>query len=142
MRVMTGQWQLEEAARILMRSVRQTRRLLRAYERDGPAGVVHGNRGRHSARRLPDAVRAQIVTLAEEKYAGFNHQHFTEKLAADEGLAVSRSSVRRILAAAGLRSPRRRRPPQHRSRRERMPQAGMMLQADGSRHAWLGKGNG
>ena len=34
-------------------------------------------------------------------------------------------------------SPRRRRPPQHRVRRERMPRAGMLLQVDGSHHAWL-----
>src|SRR5712692_7082485 len=142
MRVMTGQWQLEEAAALLGRSVRHTRRLLRAYEREGPAGLAHGNRGRRSARRLADAVRAQVVSLAEDKYAGFNQQHLTEKLVEDEGLALSRSSVRRILGAAGLRSPRRRRAPKHRSRRERMPQAGMLLQADGSRHEWLGPGRG
>ena len=34
-------------------------------------------------------------------------------------------------------SPRRRRPPQHRVRRERMPSAGLLLQVDGSHHAWL-----
>src|SRR3989304_3325406 len=56
----------------------------------------------------------------------------------EEKLEVSRSSVRRILMKAGIKSPRR--------RRERMPQQGMMLgrrsaglaaQPDGSRHAWL-----
>jgi len=142
MRVMTGQWQLEEAAALLGISNRHARRLLRTYERDGPAGLVHGNRGRSSARRLSDEVRAQVVRLAQDKYAGFNQQHFTEKLVEEEGLTLSRTSVRRILATAGLRSPRRRRPPKHRSRRERMPQMGMLLQADGSRHQWLGAGNG
>jgi transposase len=142
MRVLTGQWQLEEAAALLALSVRQTRRLLRAYERDGPAGLMHGNRGRTPARRLPDELREQVVRLAQGKYAGFNHQHLTEKLVEDEGLALSRTSVRRILSTAGLRSPRKRRPPKHRSRRERMPQAGMLLQADGSKHEWLGEGNG
>ena len=34
-------------------------------------------------------------------------------------------------------SPRRRRPPRHRVRRERMPRAGMLLQVDGSHRAWL-----
>jgi transposase len=142
MRVMTGQWQLEEAARLLGISIRHARRLLRTYERDGPAGLVHGNRGRRSARRLSDDVRGQVVSLARDKYAGFNQQHFTEKLAEDEGLTLSRTSVRRILTTAGVRSPRTRRPPKHRSRRERLPQMGMLLQADGSRHEWLGRGNG
>jgi hypothetical protein len=50
---------------------------------------------------------------------------------------VSRASVQRILRAAGRPSPRRRRPPRHRSRRSRMPQAGMLVQLDGSRHDWL-----
>jgi hypothetical protein len=51
-------------------------------------------------------------------------------------LVLDRSPVRRILLQAGLASPRPRRAPQHRSRRERMPQAGLLLQADGSRHRW------
>ena len=34
-------------------------------------------------------------------------------------------------------SPRRRRPPEHRVRRARMPRVGMLLQVDGSHHAWL-----
>src|SRR6185437_4667593 len=52
---------------------------------------------------------------------------------------VSRSSVRRMLVEAGITTPRQRRPPQHRRRRERLAQEGLMLQADGSRHRWLGQ---
>ena len=40
---------------------------------------------------------------------------------------------------AGQSSPRRRRPPRHRCRRERMPQEGMLMQIDGSPHSWLEK---
>ena len=54
-----------------------------------------------------------------------------------EELALDRTTVRRILLAAGVTSPRPRRAPRHRSRRERLPQEGMLLQADGSRHDWL-----
>ena len=39
---------------------------------------------------------------------------------------------------AGLSSPRRRRPPKHRVRRQRMPRQGMLIQMDGSHHPWLG----
>jgi transposase len=140
--VLAGRWRTDEAAVSVGLSVRQVRRLLRAYERDGPAGLVHGNRGRPAANRLAEDVRAQVVALAQGPYAGFNQQHFTEQLAEAAGLVLSRMSVRRILAAAGIRSPRRRRAPKHRSRRERMAQAGMLLQADGSRHQWLGDGHG
>lgn len=141
-RVLAGAWPMTEAAVTLGLSMRQVRRLVRVYERDGPAGLVHGNRGRPAGNRVPDALRDQVVSLAGGRYAGFNQQHFTEQLAAREGVTLSRMTVRRILTAAGIASPRRRRPPQHRSRRERMAQAGMLLQADGSRHEWLGKGNG
>ena len=71
------------------------------------------------------------------RYPGANHTHLTELLEEHEGLALSRPTVRRILTRAGMPSPRRRRPPQHRVRRERMPRAGMLLQVDGSHHAWL-----
>ena len=66
-----------------------------------------------------------------------NHCHLTELLQEREELIVSRSSVRRLLTAAGLKSSRQRRPPQHRVRRQRYPQEGMLLQIDGSRHDWL-----
>ncbi len=41
-----------EAADVLGLSVRQVRRVRRAVERRGRAGVVHGNRGRASPHRL------------------------------------------------------------------------------------------
>ena len=50
---------------------------------------------------------------------------------------LSRSTVRRLLVGAGLPSSRHRHLPRHRSRRQRMPQEGMLLQMDGSHHAWL-----
>ena len=52
---------------------------------------------------------------------------------------ASWSTLRRILVNAGLSSPRRRRPPKHRVRRQRMPREGMLIQIDGSYHRWLGE---
>lgn len=75
--------------------------------------------------------------LARDRYGGFNHCHLTEMLTEREGICLSRSTVRRILTEAGIRSPRKRRPPGHRSRRERYPCEGMLLQLDGSQHDWL-----
>ena len=46
--------------------------------------------------------------------------------------------MRRILLNVGLSSPRKRRPPKHRVRRQRMPREGMLIQMDGSYHRWLG----
>jgi len=126
-----------DAARLLQLSVRQVRRLAGGYATRGPAALVHGNRGRVSPQRVADAVRDQVVARARGPYAGLNQQHLTEKLAA-EGIVLGRTTVRWIVTAAGIPTPRSRRPSRHRRRRERMPQEGMLLQADGSRRQWLG----
>jgi len=137
-RVLAGQLTLWEAAVVLGLSVRQARRLKSALVRAGPAAVAHGNRGRPSSRRLSAELRQTVIVLYQGMYGGLNHQHFCELLAEREGLVVSVASVRRILRAAGLGSPRSRRPPPHRARRERMPAEGMLLQLDASPHRWLG----
>lgn len=108
-----------------------------AYRVEGAAALVHGNRGRDPHNALDAGVKRRVAELAATTYAGCNTQHFTELLAEKERMAVSRSTVRRILRAAGVSSPRKRRAPRHRSRRERYPQEGQLLQIDGSRHDWL-----
>ena len=136
-RVLDGVLCGREAARLLGLSPRHLRRLRRRLERHGPAGLAHGNRGRASPRRLAAGLRDRIVTLARSRYAGVNDHQFTELLADREGVRVSRKTVQRLLRAAGIGSPRTRRPPRHRRRRERMPQAGLLVQMDGSQHPWL-----
>jgi len=127
-----------QAAKGLGLTPRQVRRLRVRLREAGPAALIHGNRGRRSDCRLPEALTTQILTLARGRYAGLNDVHLTEKLTTVEGLVVSRATVQRVLRAAGLRSPRRRRPPRHRSRRPRKAQAGLLLQLDGSPCAWFG----
>jgi transposase len=126
-----------QAARLLGISIRQVRRLRRSYEVEGAAALVHGNRGRRPVHALDPTLAARVVELATTTYAGFNQHHFTEMLAEHERLPLSCSSVHRILRAAGVAAPRRRRPSRHRQRRDRYPRAGMLLQIDGSRHDWL-----
>ncbi len=136
--VLTGGLTADEAARVLHLSVRQVRRLLRRYRVDGSAGLVHGNRERTPAHRIPAAIRERAVELATTTYAGVNHSHLAELLAEREDLDLAERTLRRILAEASVRPVRTRRPPRHRSRRERMPREGQLLQVDGSRHRWFG----
>lgn len=126
-----------QAAEVIGLSLRQVRRILAAYRKEGAAALAHGNRGRKPHHALNEAQRKQVLELAQSTYTGCNTQHFTELLAEREGIALSRSSVRRILLKVGIKSPRKRRPPKHRCRRERYPKEGMLLQIDGSRHDWL-----
>jgi len=129
---------LGKAAETLGVTPRQVRRLRVRLRREGPAALNHGNRTRRAPHRLPEGLRTQIVALARGRYAGLNDVHLTEKLTLAEGLTVSRATVQRVRRAAGLVSPRRRRPPRHRSRRPRRPQAGLLCQLDGSPYAWFG----
>ena len=126
-----------EAAEVLDLSLRQVRRILAAYRKEGAQALAHGNRGRKPHNTLEEGLKERVVELARSTYSGCNVQHFTELLAERENIALSRSLVRLILLKAGLRSPRKRKPPKHRSRRERYPKEGMLLQIDGSRDDWL-----
>ena len=136
-KLLVGEVTVAEAAALLQLSQRQVWRLKVRFERHGVAGLVHANRGRASPRRLAEKLREQIVQLARGRYAGINDSHLAELLAEHEAIAISRPALRRLLRSAGIASPRRRRRPRHRSRRDRMPQAGLLLQVDGSRHDWL-----
>jgi transposase len=136
--VLEGRLRQHEAALVLGLSVRQVKRLTARYRVVGPAGLVHGNRGRRPWQAVAPDLAAQVIALAQRRYAGLNQQHLTEKLAAEEGIVLGRTTVRRLLARAGLTTPRPRRAPTARRRRERMAQEGLLLQADGSRHHWLG----
>jgi transposase len=128
---------LKQAAVLMKTSLRHTKRLLAGYKQRGAAALAHGNRGRMPYNKIDPAIREQVVGLAKSKYRGFNQQHFSEKLEEQEGIPLSRSTVRRMLLEQGITSPRQRRAPRHRSRRERYPQSGMLLQTDGSPHDWL-----
>ena len=126
-----------QAAEIMGVSERHTKRLLAAYRKGGPAVLAHGNRGRRPHNAVPEAAAAAVVKLASNGHAGANHTHLTELLRERESIDLSRSTVRRILTKAGIGSPRSRRSQQHRFRRRRMPQEGMLVQIDGSNHPWL-----
>lgn len=132
-----GQITIAQAAKILDLSERQIKRIRAAYRKDGAQALAHGNRGRKPAHALSPELAQQLVDLASHKYRNFNFQHFTESLLQHESLALSRSTVRRVLCANGFTSPKTRRSPKHRCRRERYPKEGMLLQIDASDHRWL-----
>jgi transposase len=135
--VIRGRLTVGRAGELLRLSERHLSRILAAYREEGAAALAHGNRGRRPVNALAESIRERVLELARTKYAGFNHLHMSEMLIEEEKLAVGQSSARRILAEAGIASPRKRRAAKHRSRRERYPKEGMLLQIDGSPHDWL-----
>lgn len=137
-RLEAGLLTLASAAGLLGVSERQARRIVAAYRRDGPRAIAHGNRGRRPAHAVSEELRDRIRALASGAYAGVNHTHLAELLTEREGIVVPRSTLSDVLREVGIRSPRpQKRRSRHRSRRERYPQEGMLLQIDASHHDWL-----
>jgi len=132
-----GRLSVREASRLLQLSERQVQRLKRRYRPDSVGWVQHGNRGRPMPWAVSLPQKQLILTLARGKYQGFNDSHLAEKLRDEENLPLSRETVRRILRAAKLASPQKRRPRKYRSRRPPRPRFGMMALTDASRHDWL-----
>jgi transposase len=137
---LAGQITNAQGAGALGLTVRQFRRLKARYRRQGAAGLLHRLRGRPSPRALDVEVRDRVVELLQTTYQGLNDCHLTEKLQELEGLALSRSSVRRIRRALGLPAKRRRRPRQHRARRTPAARMGALVLLDGSEFDWLSTG--
>ena len=126
-----------EAAQGLRLSVRQFRRLRKQVRERGEGGVIHGNRGRPSPRRLPHPARERVAELLTGDVK-LNDHHVAELLAeAEDPLTISPATVRRIRRELGLPPKRLRRPPRHRRRRARKTRRGEMVLIDGSPFRWF-----
>jgi transposase len=136
-----GSWTLAEAAERMELSYRQGKRLWKRYQADGAAGLVHRSAGRASNRATPKKLRAKVLRLIREKYAGEPSERFgptlaSEHLGSEDQIAISASTLRRWMLTEGLWS-RERKVRAHRSRRARKPHFGELVQMDGSFHEWL-----
>ncbi len=124
-----------EGAAALGLSVRQFKRLRGRVRERGVRGLVHGNRGRPSPRRLATAIRERVVELLTGAVK-LNDHHIADLLE-EAGSGVSPATVRRVRTALKLPAKRRRRPPQHRRRRERAARRGALVLIDGSPFRWF-----
>jgi transposase len=127
----------KEAARILGLSVRQVKRLLKNYRRDGAQGLVSKRRGRTSNNRLSEETHKKALGLLQSKYKGFGPTLACEKLVELEGLQISAESVRQQMIAEGLWKPKKARKAVVHQMRERRACFGELIQIDGSPHDWF-----
>ena len=134
--VLNGQRTQVEAARLLKRSTRQVRRIVRQLQAKGDGGVIHGLRGRPSNHAHKRSIRQKATGLYRRHYGDFGPTLACEKLEQEHNVMLARETLRRWLVEEGLWHPKRRRD-LHRARRERKACFGEMIQADGSEHDWL-----
>ena len=137
-RLSVGAIDVPTAAELLGRSPRQVRRLRARFMQEGMEAILHGNQGRVPINRIDSALIDQVCSLAgpSGKYHDFNICHLHDRLEDDEQISIGRSTLDRLLREQGLRQAAH--PPAvHRRRRTRRPAEGMLVQIDGSPHAWL-----
>lgn len=127
----------KEAAWILNLSVRQIKRLYRAYKDQGAQGLISARRGKASNHRLDPEVVQQAIDLIYERYRDFGPTLAHEKLVEVHGLKLSDESVRRIMIAEGIWKPKKAKQPSAHPMRERRACFGELVQIDGSEHAWF-----
>ncbi|MEI6135703.1 MAG: ISNCY family transposase [Desulfomonile sp.] len=135
--VMDGKIGINEAGKVLDRSVRQVFRMLKSLREEGLEGLIHKNKGKKSSRKIKKAIRKRIVELARGKFSDINDTHLKEILLREEKIKIGRETLRTILRGENISPKLKRRSVKHRSRRERKEAFGVMLQIDGSPHDWL-----
>lgn len=127
-----------EAAKLIGLSIRQIRRLKGNVAMHGPQALIHGNRGRHSNRRLSDKERQKIVKLLHQRYQDFWPTHASEKLEELHNISHDPKTIRQIMIDQGLWKPRKgKKKKEHREWRQRKAHYGEMEQFDGSYHDWF-----
>ena len=105
--VVKHQIKQRQAAERLHLSVRQIKRLKRAYQREGAHALVSKKRGRASNHQLDATLKPFAMELLRTRYADFGPTLAHEKLTEDHHLALSVEVVRRWMIQAGLWHPKR-----------------------------------
>src|SRR5580658_8749638 len=134
--VLAGKRTQVEAARLIGRSERQIRRVLKRLKAEGDVGVIHRLRGRPSNNLSDQSERQRAIALCRSRYAGFGPTLAAEKLSENQEIDLSVETLRSWMLAEGLWERKRHRD-KHRQRRPRRSCFGEMVQADASTHDWL-----
>lgn len=131
----------KHASQQLRISVRQVRRMVKRYKREGIAGLVHKGRGRVGNRALLPEKKVQVMTRIKEQYLDFGPTLASEKLAERDGIAISRETVRLLMIKEQLWKAHHRKEVVIHTYRERRFCVGELIQLDGSPHRWFEERN-
>lgn len=127
------QW---EAAEQLGITVRQVKRLCRAYQGEGAAGLISKQRGGKPNNQLPVATVTRARELLRASFSDYGPTAAQEQLTL-AGLKLSVEAVRQLMRAEGLWTARKARNPVIHQLRERRERIGELIQIDGSPHDWF-----
>ena len=126
-----------KAAEMLDLCDRQIRRIIRKIEAGGNQAIAHGNRGKPSPSKLPQARVEKIMGVVEKRYYDFGPTFAAEKLLECEKIEISKEKLRQLMISHEIDYPRRKKKGTIHQWRERKHCRGEMIQMDGSDHDWL-----
>jgi transposase len=126
-----------QAAELLNLSLRQIKRLCKAYRRKGAQSLISKRRGLPSNNRLPPATVSAACQLLRTRYYDFGPTLAHEKLCQRHGLRLGLESVRQLMLREGLWQPKPARKLVIHQMRERRARTGELIQIDGSPHDWF-----
>lgn len=131
-----GRFKQSEAAQILSITDRQVRRLCDKVRKDGNRGIIHGLKGRPSNHQAETGLIDKALGHVKLHYRDFGPTFANEKLWKNHSIRISTNTLRKAMLGEGLYvlKPHK---PKHRKWRERRPCVGMLVQLDGSEHAWF-----
>ena len=126
----------KEAAKMSNISERQFRRILFNFRAGGEQGIIHKLRGKTSHRKFDPVFLKNIAEIYKKEFLGYKPTFFTEKLAEEYNILISKESARQILSLHQLWTPKKKKR-KHRTKRERKHHPGELVQLDGSVHQWF-----
>ena len=136
-RLTQKQMRQARAAELLGLSIRQIKRLKKAYQQEGAAALSSKRRGKPSNNRLPETLTARAIELIQAHYPDFGPTLACEKLLDRHEIKLSKETVRQLMIQAGLWKGKKRKAVRIHQQRERREAQGELVQMDGSPHAWF-----
>lgn len=126
-----------KASELLGVTVRQIRRLLSRYKRDGAKGVIHKLRGLPGNHQAEEKILDSALNTIRNKYSDFSITMAHEKLVKHHSFPYSHETLRIAMIAAGMWKPRNKPKLIVHPIRLRRTKEGELVQIDGSPHDWF-----
>lgn len=127
---------LIQAAREMVLSYPQTKRLWSQYKKQGREGLISKKRGVKSNRAIPLKERQKIIRIISEHYKDCKPLFISEKLRQHHDIMYSSEFIRQLMIEYHLWFPKVNKAKIH-PRRQRRESEGELLQVDASDHDWF-----
>lgn len=125
------------AAKVLGISVRQVRRLISRYKREGAQGVIHRLRGLPGNHQADEKILDSALGIISSKYSDFSITMAHEKLVKHHAFPYSHETLRAAMITVGMWRPKNKPKLIVHPIRLRRTREGELVQIDGSPHDWF-----